>query len=118
MLLILVVMILVIIFTHSLIRLCMLILRPPKSEDRSIGVPSSTGPSGYAQPEQPIPVVMLRDEEMAVLNDGEPEAYKATVLPPPPAYGLWRSSVVSLGLFLRILSRSVLYEGLWPMCFR
>ena len=94
-LLLLVVLILVIIFAHSLIRLCMMIFRSPTIEDRPARVPSQIGPSGYAQPQKPIPVVMMRDEEMAVSEDNEDVAGKAAILPPPPAYGLWRSSVVS-----------------------
>jgi hypothetical protein len=49
------------------------------------------GPLGYAQPEQPIHVVLARDEEIAIENRGSPQV---EVVAPPPAYGLWRSSVV------------------------
>lgn len=46
------------------------------------------GHSGYAIPRQPIRVVLARDEEAAGI---ESEATKLQ----PPAYGLWRESVVS-----------------------
>lgn len=46
------------------------------------------GPSGYAVPRQPIRVVLARDEEAAGI---ESDATKTN----PPAYGLWRESVVS-----------------------
>ena len=75
----------------------MLIMRPHLiSERHSDRVPSRAGPLGYAQPEQPIPVVLARDEEIAVGNNenGDGSEHKK-IAPPPPAYGLWRSSVVS-----------------------
>jgi hypothetical protein len=42
---------------------------------------------GYANPDQPIRVALARDEEAAGIES------LATKLP-PPAYGLWRESVV------------------------
>ncbi|KAK2754720.1 hypothetical protein FQN54_006853 [Arachnomyces sp. PD_36] len=91
-LLILIVMLLTVFFCHSTIRLCMLIMRPNRrAELHSDRVPSRAGPLGYAQPEQPIPVVLARDEEIAAGDNSEGNQQK--VAPPPPAYGLWRSSV-------------------------
>lgn len=49
---------------------------------------SRYGHPGYAIPRQPIRVVLARDEEAAGI---ESEAAKLK----PPAYGLWRESVVS-----------------------
>lgn len=46
-------------------------------------------PGGYAIPRRPIRVVLARDEEAAGI---ESDATKAN----PPAYGLWRESVVCL----------------------
>lgn len=93
-LLILIIMILTVMFCHSTIRLCMLVMRPNRiAELRPDRVPSRAGPLGYAQPEQPIPVVLARDEEIAV---GDSPEENKKVVPPPPAYGLWRSSVVSI----------------------
>lgn len=71
----------------------MILLRGPRDEYASNRVPSRVGPMGYAQPERPIHVVLARDEEIAA--DGD-EAGREKVMPPPPAYGLWRSSVVSI----------------------
>ena len=52
--------------------------------------------AGFARPRQPIRVTMVQDEELhnragsaVIEDDGEKE-----LPPPPPAYGLWRSSVV------------------------
>ena len=54
----------------------------------------------FAQPRQPIPVVLARDEELGLhnANNGglEDEDTDVALPPPPPAYGLWRSSVVCL----------------------
>lgn len=46
-------------------------------------------------PEEPIPVILSRDEEE--LCDNETDGLtKDDILPlPPPAYGLWRGSTVS-----------------------
>lgn len=82
-------------FCHSLIRLCMLILNPPREIERQ-PVPNLTAPEGF-QPIVPIPVRLARDDaldsdnDMADLEAGDLE--KDILPPPPPAYGLWRSSV-------------------------
>lgn len=47
------------------------------------------GPGGYAVPRQPIRVVLARDEEAAGIESAETKMN-------PPAYGLWRESVVSV----------------------
>lgn len=59
--------------------------------------------AGFAQPRQPIPVVLARDEDMGLHNDNdrvdeeeEEEDRDRALPPPPPAYGIWRSSVVRL----------------------
>lgn len=83
-LLIFMVMILVVLFGHSLIRFCMVALRRPRSSVAENRIPSREGPVGYAQLEHPIPVIVPGDEESLI---GEKPAA------PPPAYGLWRSSV-------------------------
>ncbi|KAJ4337667.1 hypothetical protein N0V95_008273 [Ascochyta clinopodiicola] len=81
-------------FCHSLIRLCMLLLNPPREVTRQ-PVPNLTAPEGF-QPIIPIPVRLGRDDELDSDSDtdleaGDPE--KEVLPPPPPAYGLWRSSV-------------------------
>lgn len=51
----------------------------------------------YAQPETPIPIILARDEALG-LHDDDASADSDSIRPvqhPPPAYGLWRSSVVS-----------------------
>ena len=87
--LILLVMIFTIIFCHSLARAIMLVMRVGKDGQVSNVKPSMSTP-GYAQVHRPIPVVLACDEEMAAENNGA--IHK--VIPPPPAYGRWRSSVV------------------------
>lgn len=87
-LLILIILITTIFFCHSLIRLCMMILHPPSDGDlERQNLPAMVGPGGYANPVQPIRVALARDEEAAGIES------PATKLP-PPAYGLWRESVV------------------------
>lgn len=88
-LLILIILFATIFFCQGLIRLCLLIFRPkPTEERRRSRLPNMYGPSGYAVPRQPIRVLLARDEEAAGI---ESEATKMN----PPAYGLWRESVVS-----------------------
>ncbi|PBP21441.1 hypothetical protein BUE80_DR007539 [Diplocarpon rosae] len=87
-LLILIILVTTVFFCHAMIRLCMLLLKPPspdlEAHTRSLG-PQMVGPGGYAEPFAPIPVTLTRDEEAAGI---ESEATKL----PPPAYGLWRES--------------------------
>ena len=85
-------------FCHSLIRLCMLMLNPPRETHRP-HIPEMTGPDGF-QPIVPIRVHLARDEEAALIEENEAERLgdiekDKDILPPPPppAYGLWRSSV-------------------------
>lgn len=89
---ILVILITTVFFCHSLLRLCVILIRPGSTFERDS---SSNRPDrfnlireggGYANPEHPIRVQILRDEEAAGI---ESEATKV----PPPAYGLWRESV-------------------------
>ncbi len=65
----------------------MMIINPPTDSDPPRDLPSMVGPGGYANPVVPIRVNLARDEEAAGI---ESEATKI----PPPAYGLWRESVV------------------------
>jgi hypothetical protein len=93
-LLILILLFVTIFFCHSLIRLCMLVVKARKREQlaqRGEAAPEMVGPAGYAVPREPIPVVLARDEEAAGI---ESEATKTG----PPAYGVWRESVVCTGL--------------------
>lgn len=67
--------------------------KPHENEEaeraRRLAFPQMMGPGGYAIPRQPIRVVLARDEEAVGL---ESETTKIN----PPAYGLWRESVVSI----------------------
>jgi hypothetical protein len=83
-------------FTHSVIRLCVAARQPPKPRRRGL-IPSIAGPEGFA-PDVPIPVQLARDEEIAAqADDGIVEEEKTDALKvPPPAYGLWRCSVVGV----------------------
>lgn len=66
----------------------MMIINPPDdTEQIPRNLPAMIGPGGYANPTMPIRVALARDEEAAGI---ESEATKL----PPPAYGLWRESVV------------------------
>jgi len=88
-LLILIILVTTIFFCHSLIRLCMMILRPAREDDienRFLPPVSLLAVGGYANPPEPIRVALARDEEAAGI---ESNATKV----PPPAYGLWRESV-------------------------
>ncbi|KAE8417045.1 hypothetical protein BDV36DRAFT_187385 [Aspergillus pseudocaelatus] len=89
-LLIFMILILIVVFCHSLIRFSMEVLRGSRSAVAMNRIPSRAGPTGYAQPEYPIHVILAGDEEILTENNG---ASRKKVTPPPPAYGLWRSSV-------------------------
>jgi hypothetical protein len=89
---------LTIFFCHSLVRLCMLILHPKITPD---SIPDMTGSDGF-HPAEPIQVHLARDEDLNNSFDEErdlqgsdpAESMKEKPVPlPPPAYGLWRSSV-------------------------
>ena len=72
----------------------MLMLNPPRQEARP-AMPNMTDADGF-QPVVPIRVHLRRDEEAALdeadeVDVEDPE--KEKLPPPPPAYGLWRSSV-------------------------
>jgi len=65
----------------------MLIVKPPAQDTQRDPMTQLYGPGGYAVPSRPIRVTLARDEEAVGV---ESEASKAK----PPAYGLWRESVV------------------------
>jgi hypothetical protein len=80
---------LVMAFAHATVRLCMYILRPPQ-------YPISRRTSNATiAPEEPIPVILRRDEEDISEDEDEGVPKHATLPVPPPAYGLWRGSTVS-----------------------
>ncbi|PYH91289.1 hypothetical protein BO71DRAFT_433041 [Aspergillus ellipticus CBS 707.79] len=88
-LLIFMILILGIVFCHSLTRFLMVILRRPDSDVATNRIPSRAGPAGYAQPARPIHVILAGDEDVAESQN----TVREKVAAPPPAYGLWRSSV-------------------------
>lgn len=66
----------------------MIIVRPKTSDAAERErLPEMVGPGGYAVPRRPIRVLLARDEEAAGLES-------ETIKLQPPAYGLWRESVV------------------------
>lgn len=75
-------------FCHGLIRLVLLAM---KGDGEQVARPRASrthASRGYAVPSRPIPVVLARDEEAIGV---ESDASKME----PPAYGLWRETVVS-----------------------
>lgn len=66
----------------------MAVARPRPEGEEAAGRPPMLALGGYAIPRVPIRVVLARDEEAAGI---ESETTKLR----PPAYGLWRESVVS-----------------------
>jgi hypothetical protein len=87
-------------FMHSAIRLWIMSRkggRRSNSSSRHNRIPSTAGPEGF-KPNRPIPVQLARDEEITAIDDeGTIHEEKLEALKqPPPAYGLWRESVVSL----------------------
>ena len=87
----------------------MMIMHPPSDDDmESQNLPSMVGPGGYANPVLPIRVALARDEEAAGIESD------ATKLP-PPAYGLWRESVVRWAFSPRYYSKMlILYQRVDP----
>ena len=82
-----------VLFCHSLIRLIML-----NREFNRGGPPvrlSRIGTEGFVDISSPIRVVLARDEELGI-SGTQPVDPEKGLTPPPPAYGLWRDSVVSL----------------------
>lgn len=80
----------------------MLAFEPRMRFARKVQSPlNAEGKAGFAQPTQPIPVVLARDEELGLHDDNgrvveDGENTDEALPPPPPAYGLWRNSVVRL----------------------
>ncbi|KAL8917316.1 MAG: hypothetical protein Q9172_005901 [Xanthocarpia lactea] len=82
------------IFCHFLIRLSMLSTRPRVRGERQVQrAPASADEEEYAQPDTPIPIILARDEELGLNDTSSDEESVRPIQHPPPAYGLWRSSV-------------------------
>ena len=93
---ILVILLITVFFCHSLIRLCMHLLRPSSAVRNRNRVPSLSSPDGF-NPDEPIRVHVVTDREIAGADheDNRWMHDSKGLVAPPPAYGLWRSSVVS-----------------------
>lgn len=68
---------------------------PEHHHPRRGAIPSVAGPDGFT-PDVPIRVHLARDEEIAAQGEDGiiAEEKMASLKAPPPAYGLWRCSVV------------------------
>ena len=84
------------VFAHSVVRLCVVALRSERC-NRISEHTDFTPVGGYALPARPIPVVLARDEEIGISGTESlgGEGVEKEVLP-PPTYGLWRGSVVTI----------------------
>lgn len=71
----------------------MLVLRARRQKERH-RVPNHVDGDGFAQPREPIRVILARDEELGLHESNSEESSQARLVSPPPAYGLWRCSVV------------------------
>ena len=89
------ILLLTIIFFHYLIRLCMVTWRR-RSNNASRDLVAQSSPGEIARPSEPIQIILARDVELGLHgNENVEEDKEVAVPPPPPAYGLWRCSVVS-----------------------
>ena len=105
------ILVLTIIFTHFLIRLCMLSFRPRRpyksrrARNRNLWPSPTDEEAAFAQPTEPIPILLAADDELPRRNETrrnefEDEEGSEKDLPaPPPIYGNWRGSVVSHVLY-------------------
>lgn len=80
--LILILMLLTIYFCHSFVRLFMIASRAPGQVNTRVR---------FAEMEEPIRITFARDVENAA---GEDTTQNQAITSPPPAYGLWRGSMV------------------------
>lgn len=65
-----------------------------KKRPGTCGIPHELDQEGFAQPRKPIRVILARDEELGLHEHDEAAQPNSTIVAPPPAYGLWRCSVV------------------------
>lgn len=80
--------------------------------------PTSADEEECAQPETPIPVILARDEELGLSDTSSDGESVRPIAHPPPAYGLWRSSVVGLERsFVRRTRTLIRFSGRIPTCY-
>jgi hypothetical protein len=85
-----------VIWCHALIRFIMGIYHFPNNgaTNRTLLPLDMAEAASYAQPNQPIHVIMAGDDSEERLSENHGDI-GAQITVPPPAYGLWQSSVVS-----------------------
>jgi hypothetical protein len=107
-----------VIFCHSVIRLCMHAISGINRRETANRAPKVVEPEGF-HPEQPIRVHLACDEELGLgtpccqgVNQTDFAGAKG-VTAPPPAYGLWRNSVVSCAPSVALIQR--LFNADWSL---
>ncbi|KAL4945960.1 hypothetical protein BDV06DRAFT_183738 [Aspergillus oleicola] len=79
-----------VIWCHTLCRFIVAVYQFPNHAGNALPPLEMVGVAGYAQPDQPIHVTMASDEERLTRSH---QAAAVKIMAPPPAYGVWRSSV-------------------------
>ena len=72
----------------------MLAIHPKKKHGHVNIIGSRAGDEGFVQVREPIPIILARDEELGLVGSERDVECQEMPTPPPPAYGLWRCSVV------------------------
>ena len=94
--LIILILLVTMIFFHYLVRFSMITYRRKRQSTSGESIDRSR-PGVIARPREPIRVILARDEELGLHQSNTVEEDKEIAIPPPPpAYGLWRCSVVSV----------------------
>ncbi len=90
---ILFIIIIAVLFIHSLIRLVLMIVRNKRRKTAPASGKLRTEDGDFVTISHPIPVILARDEELGLSGTEVPPEKMPS--PPPPAYGYLRGSVVS-----------------------
>ena len=94
--LIVLILLVTIVFCHYLVRFCMIAYRLKRHNTSGVLIHRRSR-GVIARPREPIRVILARDEELGLHENNIVEEDKdIAVPPPPPAYGQWRCSVVSI----------------------
>ena len=73
-----------------------------RRKNRTGAISGRSRQEDFARPNQPIRVILARDEEEGISRVGGNEIEEdepKNLPPPPPAYGLWRGSMVGLAVY-------------------